>query len=253
MAGHSHSSNIKFRKDRVDAARAKAFSKMAKMIAVAAKMGGGDPDGNPRLRLAMDKARLVNMPKDNIQRAIKKGTGEGSDANYEELIYEGYGPAGVAVMLEILTEKRSRTAPEVRKLFEKGGGSLGETNTVAYMFERKAVFEVEGRGVDEAKLMEIVLESGAEDLVKSGEDWEVHAEASDFSDVQIALEAADVRLTGGEVAYLPANRIDMPDASTARKVLRLVESLDDHDDVQSVHSNYAISDEIYAELEKDDA
>jgi YebC/PmpR family DNA-binding regulatory protein len=251
MAGHSHSANIKFRKDRVDQARAKVFSKLARMVTVAAKLGGGDPDGNPRLRLAIDKARLVNMTKDSIARAIKKGTGEGSEGNYEELLYEGYGPGGVAVMLDVLTDNRNRTAPEVRKIFEKSGGKLAANGSVAWMFERRGVFEVDVRGgIGEDRLMEVVLEAGADDLVSVGDSFEIRCEPDQFSAIKTALEDAKVPLAGGEVAYVAKNHADIADPELARKVLKLLDALDEQDDVQGVYANYQFSDGLAEDLAK---
>jgi len=245
MAGHSHSANIRFRKDRVDSVRAKIFSKMARMITVAAKLGGGDPDANARLRLALDKARLANMPKDNIERAIKKGTGEGDTGSYEEILYEGYGPHGVAVMLEILTDNRKRTAPEIRKVFDKAGGKLGATGSVAYMFERKGQFLVDPEAeVDEEQLLEIVLSAGGEDLIHSGGVYEIRCEPADFSKVQAALEAAAVPLVRGEVAQIPGTLVQIDDVDAGRKVQRLLDALDDHEDVQAVYANPEYSDAV---------
>jgi YebC/PmpR family DNA-binding regulatory protein len=238
MAGHSHSSNIKFRKDRVDAKRARLFAKLARMIAVAAKAGGGNPDANPRLRLAIDKARVVSMPNNGIERAIKKATGEGDGGSYEEAIYEGYGPGGVAVMLEILTDNRNRTAPEIRRIFERFGGSLSASGSVAWMFERKGLFAIDpGQGLDEARLMDITLEVGGEDLQRAGDGFVIHCAPSAFSDVRAALERRGVALTGGEIGYVPTNRTAVADVDVARKIVGLLEGLDEHDDVQGVHSN----------------
>jgi YebC/PmpR family DNA-binding regulatory protein len=251
MAGHSHSSNIRFRKDRVDARRAKVFAKLARMITVAAKMGGGSPDANPRLRLAIDKARLVSMPKDNIERAIKKGTGASDTGDFEEVLYEGYGPGGVAVLLEILTDNRNRTAPEIRKVFERFGGSLGASGSVAWMFERKGVFVVDpGAGLDEDRLTELALEAGAEDLVPIGGGFALHCAAADFGGVQAALEQAEVPLRGGEIGYVPTQRVEVGEVQLARKVVGLLEALDDHDDVQGVHSNEDFPDAVAAGLEQ---
>ena len=239
MAGHSHSANVKHRKDRVNAAKAKVFSKIAKMIIVAAKLGGGDPDANPRLRLAVEKARAASMPKDNIARAIKRATGEQGGANYEETMYEGFAAGGVAVMVEILTDNRNRTAPEVRKIFERAGGNIGAGGSVSWMFERKGVFAVDpDAGQDEDKLMEAVLEAGAEDLVPMNGLYEIHCEPGDLVPVKLALEEHGVKLSGAEVGYVPKNRVDITDLEVARNVLRLLEDLEDHDDVQGVHANY---------------
>ncbi len=250
MAGHSHSANIKFRKDRVDSKRAKVFSKASRLITVAAKLGGPDPDANARLRLAIDKARMVSMPKDNIERAIKKGAGGGDDGDYEEILYEGYGPCGVAIMLEAMTDNRNRTAPELRKLFEKGGGNLGTTGAVAWMFGRKAVFAVDPEAsAEEDALMEMALEAGAEDLLSLGEgNFEIRCEPSDFESVRKALDDAGAPIQGGEVRYIASNEVALESVDDARKVLKLMDALEDHDDVQNAFANYTISDEIATQL-----
>lgn len=245
MAGHSKFANIRFRKDRVDAQRAKVFSKMARMITVAAKMGGGDPDANARLRLALDKARVANMPKDNIDRAIKKGTGEGDSGSYEEILYEGYGPSGVAVMLEILTDNRNRTAPEIRKVFEKAGGKLGATGSVAYLFERRGQFIVDPEAeVDEEQLLEVVLEAGGEDLIDSGGVFEIRCDPQEFGAVQAALEAAKVPMIRAEVAQIPSNLVEIDEVDSGQKLQRMIDALEDHDDVQAVYSNQAYTEDV---------
>ncbi len=252
MAGHSHSANIKHRKNRVNAAKAKVLSKIARMIIVAAKLGGGDPDANPRLRLAIEKARAASMPKDNIQRAIKRASGDQSGADYEEMLYEGYGAGGVAVMVEILTDNRNRTAPEIRKIFEKAGGNIGAGGSVSWMFERKAVFAVDPDSEqDEDKLTEAVLEAGAEDLVGTNGLYEIHCEAGDFLPVKEALEKHGVQLSGAEVGYVPKNTAEVADVEVARKVMRLLENLEDHDDVQGVHANYNFTAEVAEALAKE--
>lgn len=250
MAGHSHSSNIRFRKDRVDAKRAKSFAKLSRMITVAAKQGGGSVDANPKLRLAVDKARVASMSKDVIERAIRKGTGEGEAGNFEEILYEGYGPGGVAVMLEILTDKRSRTAPEIRGLFDKFGGNLGASGAVAWMFERRGVFHVDpAGGLAGEPLLEAALDAGAEDLVEDGDARTIYCRASEFSAVRAALEARGVALRGAELAYVPTQRTQVTDIAVARRVVALLDALDDNDDVQGVHSNEEFSDEVAKELE----
>lgn len=249
MAGHSHSANVKYRKDRVNAAKAKAFAKVARMVTVAAKLGGGDPSTNARLRLALEKARAVSMPKDNIERAIQKGTGDASVGDYEEVLYEGYGPQGVALLLEILTDKRTRTAPEIRHLLEKAGGNLAAGGAVAWMFARKAVFSIAASdGMDEEKALEVALEAGAEDLIAVDDSFEIRAEPSEFSSVRDALEAAGVEVRSAEVTYLPENHAEISSVEDARKVIALLDALEDHDDVQTVHANYSFSDEIAAAL-----
>lgn len=252
MAGHSHSANIKHRKDRVDQLRAKVFSKIGRMIAVAAKLGGGEPDANPRLRLALEKARAASMPKDNVQRAIKKGTGNSDGANYEELLYEAYGAGGVAMMIDILTDNRYRTAPEIRKVFERAGSSLAASGAVAYMFQRKSIFEVApDEEVTEESLMNTVLESGADDIIAENGLFRIHGDPGEFLTIKASLEANGVMLSGAGVGYVPENRVDLPDVETARKVVKLLEALEEHDDVQGVFSNHRVTDEIAEELAKD--
>jgi YebC/PmpR family DNA-binding regulatory protein len=248
MAGHSHWANISRKKAIIDNKRGKVWSKLAKAIIVAAKMGGGDPDANLRLRYAIDAARAVSMPNDNISRAIKAGTGESQSGNLEEVIYEGYGAGGVAVMCEILTDNRNRTAPEVRKIFELNDGKLGATNCVAWMFERKGVFVLGGDKVDEDRLMEIALEAGADDVKPVDGKFEVVCDATLFSVVAEALKAAGLESESSELARIPTNTVNVEDPDTARKVLKLMEQLDNHDDVQSVAANFNIPDEAMAQI-----
>ena len=252
MAGHSHSANIKFRKARVDQVRARLFTKLARMITVAAKLGGGDPDANPRLRLAMDKARVVSMPKDSIERAIKKGTGDLEGANYEEVLYEGYAPGGVAVMAEVLTDNRHRTAGELRNLFERSGGNLGASGAVAWMFDRRAVFTVAAdANLGEERLLDIVLEAGADDLIRDGKSFEIHGDAGSFVALKGALERAGVPLADAGIAQVPRTKVPIGEIGVARKVVKLLEALDEHDDVQNTYANYDISDDLVAQLAND--
>lgn len=248
MAGHSPWANIKHRKAAVDAKRGKLWSKLSKAIIVAAKMGGGDPDSNLRLRYAINDAKAVSMPRDNIERAIKKGTGELEGGEVEELIYEGYGPGGVAILCEIVTDNRHRTAPEIRKIFDTHGGKLGGTGCVAWMFERKSVFVVPAAKVDEERLMEIVLEAGADDLTRQGDVFQVSAPADAFAAISDALSAASIEPDSKQLARIPTNTVEVSDLETARTVLKLVEELDDHDDVQSVSANFNIPDEALAAI-----
>jgi YebC/PmpR family DNA-binding regulatory protein len=247
MAGHSHWAGIKHKKALIDNKRGKLWSKLAKAIIVAAKMGGGDPDSNIRLRTAIADAKAVSLPKDNIERAIKKGTGELDGGNVEEVIYEGYGPGGVAVMCDIMTDNRNRTAPEIRKLFEVHGGKLGATNCVAWMFDRKGLFVVPADQVQEEKLMEAALEAGADDVQRSGDKFEVTCDPDAYSNVAEALEAAGIAVETNEITRIPSNTVDL-DTDTARKVLKLMEALDEHDDVQNVSSNFNIPDDALAEI-----
>jgi YebC/PmpR family DNA-binding regulatory protein len=248
MAGHSPWANIKHRKAAVDAKRGKLWSKLSKAIIVAAKMGGGDPDSNLRLRYAINDAKAVSMPKDNIERAVRKGTGELEGGEIEEVLYEGYGPGGVAILCEIVTDNRHRTAPEVRKIFDKHGGKLGGTGCVAWMFERKSVFIVSAAKTDEEKLMEIVLEAGADDLARQGDTFQVTAPADAFAALSDALAAAGIEPESKQLARIPTNMVEVADVETAKTVLALVEELDDHDDVQSVSANFNIPDEALAAI-----
>jgi YebC/PmpR family DNA-binding regulatory protein len=245
MAGHSKWANIKHKKAATDAKRGKAWSKLSKAIIVAAKAGGADPDGNIRLRTAIQDAKAVSMPKDNIDRAIRKGAGETGGDDYEEIIYEGYAAAGVAVMCDILTDNRNRTAPELRKLFEKGGGKMGATGCVSYMFDRKGLIVISADQIDEEKLMELALEAGAEDIAANEGSFEVTCEPDAFTGVSDALEAAEIACESKQLARVPQNTVDI-EVEDARKVLRLMEALDDHDDVQMVSANFNISDEAMA-------
>jgi len=250
MAGHSKWANIKHRKGRQDAARGKLWSKIARAIIVAAKNGGGDPETNLTLRYAIDEARDANMPKDTIKNAIKKGTGELESENYEEVTYEGYGPAGVAFMVPCLTDNRNRTAPEMRKIFEKCNGQLGGTNCVAYMFEPRGKIVIEACKMDEDSLMELAIEAGADDVVAEGDFYEITCAPAALGEVKGALADKEVETVSAEVALVAANTIS-PDLDAARKVLKLTEALEDHDDVQKVYSNFDIPDELLAELEQD--
>lgn len=249
MAGHSHSANIKHRKDRVNALKAKVFSKIARMIVVAAKLGGGDPDSNPRLRLALEKARAASMPKENVTRAIKKGIGDVDGANYEELLYEGYGAGGVALMIDILTDNRNRTAPEIRKIFEKAAGNLATSGAVAYMFQRKSIYDVEPQeDLDEDALMQSVLEAGAEDLVESRGIYKIYGDPGRFIEIREALDTTGVRLSGAEVGYAPDTTVEITEANIGKKVVRVIEALEENDDVQGVFSNHVFSEQVADQL-----
>ena len=247
MAGHSHWAGIKHKKALVDAKKGKMWSRLSKAIIVAAKMGGGDPDANFRLRTAIDAAKAMSMPKENIARAIKKGTGEIAGGSLEEVSYEGYGPGGVAILCEVLTDNRNRTAPEVRKCFEMSDGKLGSAGCVAWMFEKKGFFLVAADKTDEDSLMEVALEAGAEDVKREGDKFQLTCTPDDYEAVGKALAAAGIEPDVGELTLLPQNTVDVDDPATARKLLKLVERLDDHDDVQNVSANFNIADEIMAE------
>lgn len=261
MAGHSHSSNIRFRKDRVDAKRARAFAKLSRMITVAARQGGGSLDGNAKLRLVVDKARLVSMPKDGIDRAIKKGTGEGDLGNYEEIVYEGYGPGGVALVLESLSDNRHRTAADVRMLFEKFGGNLGTTGSVGFLFERRGRFVVDPQpkvepkardvapSLGEARLFDLAIEIGADDLQSDGDSFVITCPPGVFASVQAALVQRAVPLREAALAYVPVTRIEVTEIAMAQRLLRLIDALEDHEDVQSVFSNETFPDRVVQELD----
>jgi YebC/PmpR family DNA-binding regulatory protein len=245
MAGHSHSANIAVRKGKQDAARAKLFSKLSRYIIIAARAGGGDPDTNLKLRYAIDKARAVSMPRDNIERAVKRGTGELEGAQMEELVYEGFGPGGSAIICDILTDNRNRTNGEVRKIFERGGGNMGGPGSVAYLFDRKGVFVIPASQTTEDALMNVVLEAGAEDLTRDADNFEVTCEVTAFNAVQAALEAAAIKADTAEIQQVPKTMLEV-DLETGKKVAKLLDLLDDHDDVQNVYCNANLTPEMAA-------
>ena len=247
MAGHSHWANIAAKKSRIDKKRGKLFGKLSRAIIVAARNGGGDPAMNLALRYAVDKAKKASMPNDNIERAVKKGCGESDDEQYEEIVYEGYGPGGVAVLCDILTENRNRTAAEIRKVFEITGGNLGGTGCVAWMFERKGLFLIPIKHAGEDQLFEVALEAGADDVKQTGDMFEVTCAPELFGQVSEALETAKIPTDLAEISRLPSSTIDL-DADSSRKILRLMEALEDHDDVQSVTANFNIPDEVMEEV-----
>ncbi|MFP4354667.1 MAG: YebC/PmpR family DNA-binding transcriptional regulator [Phycisphaerae bacterium] len=249
MAGHSHWAKIKRAKASTDAKRGREWSKLARRIIVAAKEGGPNPDENLKLRYAIDDAKAANMPNDTIDRAIKKGSGELGSESYVEITYEGYGPGGVAFLVDCLTDNRNRTAPEMRKLFERAGGQLGETNCVAWMFEAKGIFVIPAETADEDTLMELALESGADDVTRDEDgDFEIRCQPSSFTAVKQALAEKGIETESAQVQKLPGNTIAC-DAETAAKVLKLEEGLEDHDDVQKVWANFEISDDVMAQMQ----
>jgi len=243
MSGHSKWASIKHKKGAADAKRGKVFTKLIKEITVAARMGGGDPDGNPRLRAAIAAAKAENMPKENITRGIKKGTGELEGTSYEEASYEGYGPGGVAVMLEVLTDNRNRTVAEVKNLFDRHGGSLGEPGCVAWMFDKKGYILFDKDKVDEEKLLEIALEAGAEDVNEEDTQVEVITSPTDFESVKDAIDAAGLSYELAEISMMPKNTVKV-EGKKAQQVLNLMQSLEDHDDVNHVYANFDIPDEV---------
>jgi YebC/PmpR family DNA-binding regulatory protein len=247
MSGHSKWSTIKHKKAATDKKRSKLWSKLARYVTMAARDGGGDPSANPRLRLAVDKAKAANMPNDTIDKAIRKGTGEGTAEAYEEITYEGYGPGGVAIMAQAVTDNRNRTSPEIKKLFERCGGNLGTPNSVAWMFSMKGVLGIAGSAVEEDRLMEIALENGAEDVSSPDPDFEVTCGPDEFAALKAAIEEAEIPIQSGDVAMVAANPVT-PDLEDARKVLKLMDALDEHDDVTSVSTNCDLPPQLMAEL-----
>ncbi len=246
MSGHSHWATIKHKKGAVDAKRGKLWSKLSRAIIIAARNGGGDPNMNLKLRYAIDKAREVSMPKDNIERAIKRGTGDVEGMTFEEITYEGFGPGGVAILVDVLTDNRNRTSGEVRKIFERAGGNMGSAGCVGYLFERKGLFSLPVTGIDEDTLMGIVLDAGADDLKREGDHFEITCDPTAFNKVQEALKANNLTLDNAEIAQLGKVPVDT-DVEAGKKAMRLVEMLNDHDDVQNVYSNLNITDAMMAE------
>lgn len=249
MAGHSKWAQIKHKKAHADVKRGKIFSKIVKEIAVAARLGGGDSSANPRLRLAIEKAKEVNMPQDNISRAIMKGTGELPGASYEEVSYEGYGPGGVALLIEALTDNRNRTVSEIRHVMSKHGGSMGESGCVAWIFDKLGYILIDKREVGEEDLMSVVLDAGAIDMKNDPgeENYEIITQPEKLNEVKAAIEAANIPLALAEVTMLPKNYVEL-DAKTAEQMTRLMETLEDHDDVQNVYANFNIPDEVEKEV-----
>ncbi len=248
MAGHSHWAGIKHKKALIDSKRGKAWSRLSKAIIIAAKMGGGDPDANIRLRKAIDDAKAVSMPKDNIERAIKRGTGELDGGDVEEILYEGYGPGGVAILCDIMTDNRNRTAPELRALFSKNGGNLGSTGCVAYLFDRKGLF-VMAADTDEERLMEVAMEHGGEDIETNDQGkLQLTCSPDGFAELSDALATAGMKIEFSEVTRIAQNEVEC-DPAAARAALRLLELLDDHDDVQGVSTNLKLSAELLAEIQ----
>ncbi|MDR3090114.1 MAG: YebC/PmpR family DNA-binding transcriptional regulator [Desulfobulbaceae bacterium] len=244
MSGHSKWANIKRRKGAVDAKKGRVFTRLIKEIIMAARLGGGDIDGNPRLRAAVAAAKAENMPKDNISRAIKKGTGEIAGELYEEILYEGYGPGGVAVLVECMTDNRNRTVADVRHFFAKNNGNLGESGCVAWMFEKKGQIQIEKKGVTEEVLMDMALEAGADDVIEDDESFQVLTTPDSFENVREALENAKLTILDASVAMIPQNTVEVTEENIARSLMKLMDSLEDHDDVQNVYANFDIDDAL---------
>ena len=245
MAGHSKWANIKHKKAREDAKRGKIFTKIAREIIVAARLGGGDPDHNPRLRRAIQKAKSYNMPKENIERAIKRGTGELEGTSFEEVIYEGYGPGGVAILIEAITDNRNRTVSEIRTIFTKHGGSLGEAGCVAWMFDKKGMITVEG--VDEDRLMEIAIEAGAEDVREEEGVFQVITAPDELEDVREQLEQRGVTIKEATLTYIPQSTVRV-EGEKAEKLIKLLDALENHDDVQNVYANFDVPEEVLSSI-----
>ena len=249
MSGHSKWSTIKHKKGAVDAKRGKIFTKVIKEITVAARLGGGDVNGNPRLRMAVQKAKEVNMPGDNVTRAIKKGTGELEGVHYEELTYEGYGPGGTAIFMEVMTDNKNRTVGELRTILDKNGGNMAENGCVAWMFEQKGLIIVNTSEKDEDELLELALEAGADDMQTVDDHYEITSAVENFESVRKVIEEAGVKSEAAELTRLPQNTVNLNEKH-GKALLRLMDALEDHDDIQKVYSNFDISDEVIAAIEQ---
>jgi YebC/PmpR family DNA-binding regulatory protein len=248
MSGHSHWAGIKYKKAAVDAKRGKLWSKLARMIIVAAKNGGGDPAANLSLRYAIDKAKAANMPKDTIEKAIKKGTGEVGGASFEEVLYEGYGPAGVAIMVEALTDNRNRTGPEIKRIFEKHAASLGTGGCVNWMFSKKGLITVGTDAIEEEQLLEIALNAGADDMGNAGDVYEITCDPAAYEKLKATLNEKEIPTQIAEISMVPLNTIPIGNEGTARKIISLMEAFEDHDDVQNTYANFDIPDEIVSKI-----
>ncbi len=247
MSGHSKWSQIKHQKAKNDAKRGKIFTKLIKEITIAARLGGGDPDMNPRLRLAIEKAKEHNMPKDNIEKAIKKGTGELEGVNYIEVTFEGYGPGGVALLIEAVTDNKNRTSGEIKHIFSKYGGNLGSPGSVAWQFEQKGIIQVDKDKVDEDTILDIALDAGAQDIKNEDDYYEVVTSPQDFVKVKTAIEENNIPVKFADVLMIPQNTVKVSEKD-AEKLMKLLDALEDNDDVQKVHGNYDIPDEIIEKL-----
>lgn len=247
MSGHNKWSTIKHKKGAADAKRGRLFSRIIKEIAVAARLGGGDPEGNPRLRAAVNTARVANMPKENIERAIKRGTGGLDGVQYEEIVYEGYGPGGVAIMVEALTDNKNRTVAEVRHIFDKFNGSLGESGCVAWMFDKQGVVEVAAGGLDEDEVMEVAIEAGADDVRLDGHSFEIRTAPQDLEAVRSAVAEKGWNIEFAEITMIPKDTVKL-EGKKAELMLKMMDALDDNDDLQKVYANFDISEEEMIKL-----
>ena len=250
MSGHSHWAGIKYKKAANDAKRGRVWSKIARSIIVAAKTGGGDPTQNLTLRYAIDKGKAANMPKDTIAKAIKKGTGELGAVNYEDVLYEGYAPGGIAIMMDGLTDNRNRTGPEIKKIFEKRGGTLGASGCVNWMFTKKGLITVKKDAIEENELMELALSAGADDMRELGDIYELTCEPAAYEQLKKALAEKEIPTEVAEISMVPQNTVPVNDVGTAQKVLGLMEEFEDHEDIQNVYANFDIPDEIVKQLEQ---
>ncbi len=249
MSGHSKWSTIKRKKGAIDAKRGKIFTRLIKEITVAARTGGGgDPDGNPRLRSAIASAKSENMPKDNIARAIKKGTGEIAGEVYDEILYEGYGPGGVAVLVDCMTDNRNRTVADIRHYFAKSNGNLGESGCVAWMFEKKGLIIIDKEKISEEELMDLALEAGADDVVEEDTEFHVTTAPEDYDTVRDSLEKSGLSFIDSSISMIPKNTVEVTEEKPAKAILKLLESLEDHDDVQNVHANFDIDEALMEQL-----
>lgn len=249
MSGHSKWSTIKHKKGAADAKRGKVFTKIIKEITIAARIGGGDPDANPRLRQAIANAKQVNMPLENVTRGIKKGTGELEGVNYEEISYEGYGPGGAAILIDAMTDNKNRTIGELRSVMGKNGGNIGENGCVGWIFEQKGMIVIDATDRDEDELMELALEAGADDLEKKDDQFEIKTAVENFEAVRKAIEDKGIEMEFAELTRIPSNTIEV-DEKTGRQLLRLMDLLEDHDDVQKVYSNFDIPEEVMVAIEQ---
>ncbi len=248
MSGHSKWSTIKRKKGAIDAKRGKIFTRLIKEITVAARAGGGDLEGNPRLRTAVATAKTENMPKDNIARAIKKGTGEIAGEIYDEIMYEGYGPGGVAILVECMTDNRNRTVADVRHFFAKSNGNLGESGCVSWMFEKKGLILIDKKLTTEEKLMDMALEAGADDVVEEETEFQVHTSPEGFENVRAALEGGGLTFLDASVSMIPKTTVEVTDEKIAKSLIKLMENLEDHEDVQNISSNFDIDDSLMEQL-----
>ncbi len=248
MSGHSKWATIKRKKEAIDSKRGAVFTRFAKEISVAAKMGGSDPDANPRLRLAVLKAKSYNMPKDNIERAIKKGAGELEGVTYEECMYECYAPGGIAILVEVLTDKKSRTTPEIKNILTKSGGSLGNPGSVSRLFERKGFISVKSEATSEDKLVDLAVDAGADDVVLVDDHFQVTTTPDNYEKVQIAINSAGIPVDESEIRYIPSVTVEVSDKANAEKVMKIIESFESHDDVQGVHSNFDLHPDLAKEM-----